>query len=345
MLAAEGLHRPAREQVRILPVDCWLNARSALSRLGAAPGGGPPSARHAALLPGRGAAGGAERQAAAAGSYHRGAPLGEAWRSATTGSLQHRSAVERTAIDPLMRAAPVLEGEGPGGRDHAETVHEAAPLPFPRQPQPASRVTPPQVHAPTKELVLASRCEKQPPGLKGYAPAGGDTKPLDLIAPADGPWPVNCAELPELCEVVKKVAVGRAVMAAVLPRPRGGAAARRRLLTPPRGHRSPTRTSCRCSASSSTSSKRSACRTSSSSRSTSGQSSSSTGEAAPRTGAACAREAAARTTTRPRRSNSRFWPRCCRCGVAAPPCREGRCGEIWGEMWRPAARGGPSRGD
>uniref|UniRef100_A0A0D3IKE5 Nucleotide-diphospho-sugar transferase domain-containing protein n=1 Tax=Emiliania huxleyi (strain CCMP1516) TaxID=280463 RepID=A0A0D3IKE5_EMIH1 len=45
--------------------------------------------------------------------------------------------------------------------------------------------------------------------------AGGDTKPLDLIAPADGPWPVNCAELPELCEVVKKVAVGRAVMAAV----------------------------------------------------------------------------------------------------------------------------------
>ena len=110
MLAAEGLHRPDREQVRILPVDCWLNARSALSRLGAAPGGGPPSARHAALLPGRGAAGGAERQAAAAGSYHRGAPLGEAWRSATTGSLQHRSAVERTAIDPLMRAAPVRRG-------------------------------------------------------------------------------------------------------------------------------------------------------------------------------------------------------------------------------------------
>lgn len=67
-------------------------------------------------------------------------------------------------------------------------------------------------HAPTRQLVLRSRCAKT------ATDARPDTRPLNLIAPAGTAWPIHCDDDDNsraLCAVVRRVAVDRAVMAAV----------------------------------------------------------------------------------------------------------------------------------
>jgi len=173
---------PAHDQVsrvgasvRAFTTNCWLNARSALALLSSQRTTAAAATRYAALLPGRNA-GGAERQAAAAGSFYRGEALGSSWsEGGANEKLEPRWKLERTLIDPMMRRQWQFE--------------------------------------PTKSLVLKTKCAKLQPDVRR------DTRPLNWVAPPDSAkWPVNCGASDNsraLCEVVKKVAVDRAVMAAV----------------------------------------------------------------------------------------------------------------------------------
>ena len=53
-------------------------------------------------------------------------------------------------------------------------------------------------------------------GCKPELPQGGAPRKLDLIAPADSPdWPVDCVGHEELCDILRRVAVNREVLAAV----------------------------------------------------------------------------------------------------------------------------------
>ena len=175
--------------VRVLPVGCWLPARSAWARLPA--WGGPPPA---ALLVGRhepppadigadlslnmasavvsgllreSAGASAARQRSAVDYFHRGAPLGAEWSS-----LGYRLPSRwNSDVDPLMA--------------HARRVEA------------------------TKDLALTSKCARRPL-------ADGPRRPLRHVAPPGGPWPVGCggANGP-MCAVLRAVAIERAVMTAV----------------------------------------------------------------------------------------------------------------------------------
>jgi len=138
-------------------------------------GRGTPSTRYAGLLPGRNGAVAEARQAAAVAAYHKGEALGDAWSEAGT----------------TTRNPPRWQLE----RTSIDPLMR-------RQVS----------HGVTKRLVLRSHCSKSDPDLHS------DTRPLNFIAPAGAKWPINCEEDDNsraLCEVVRRVAVGRAIMAAV----------------------------------------------------------------------------------------------------------------------------------
>ena len=162
--------------VRVLSTECWLHERVALSRLVPKAGGRAFGQRPAALLPGRGVSGGGARQREAFEHYHRGNGLGGDGSSWVA------------AHQPLLPAVWTLE------RTRVDPLmgHE-------------------RVFNRTKALVLGSRCRRLvEPGREG-----SDSRPLNLLAPARGEWPINCKGFEQMCEVVRRVHKERAVMAAV----------------------------------------------------------------------------------------------------------------------------------
>ena len=187
---------------RVLPLQCWLNGRVSHATLHKR---GVEGKRPAALLAGRTSSGGssssgiggsssqcggspgnataaaAERAWAAALHFHRARPLGEPW-STVAAPLPWRHQLERTLVDPIMGAALRWEG----AREAAVQTHCNATM----------RASPQQ-----RRLTTLSR-------------------PLNYLAdPASSAWPINCAAngniSMELCAVVSRVAVNRAVMSAV----------------------------------------------------------------------------------------------------------------------------------
>ena len=198
--------------VRILNLGCWLNARVALSMMSRL-GRGTPSTRYAGLLPGRNGAVAEARQAAAVAAYHKGEALGDAWSEAgTTTRNPPRWQLERTSIDPLMRRQVCTRTCLPtkGGARHLPGARSI--LLSPTVSNFTSNRAVQVSHGVTKRLVLRSHCSKSDPDLHS------DTRPLNFIAPAGAKWPINCEEDDNsraLCEVVRRVAVGRAIMAAV----------------------------------------------------------------------------------------------------------------------------------
>jgi hypothetical protein len=108
--------------VRVLSLGCWLNARVSLAKMGAM-GHGQPATRFAALMPGRGVAGAEVRQAAAAAAFYRGEALGGSWPAAGVGErLTPRWQLERTAVDPLMRAPVRLRPRDKEGGENSSAI-------------------------------------------------------------------------------------------------------------------------------------------------------------------------------------------------------------------------------
>ena len=203
-------------KLRVLDAECWLHERMSTTRIRA-----PVAyARPAVLLPGRGvygsgsgglagailgSVGGASgddggtlcRQRSALAHYHRGEPLASCWALDSSVKLNPVWTLERTRIDPLM--------------GHVLTIDR------------------------NKQRVLGSKCKRLPPAHSLSAPSspasgggnggsigdggsggGGDTRALNLLVdPQAAEWPVNCGKQAALCEVVRRVAKDRAVMAAV----------------------------------------------------------------------------------------------------------------------------------
>ena len=172
---------------RVLHTSCWLNGRVAHSRLLEMSSSGK---RPAAVLVGRTIrtmhGGAAERAHAVVEHYHRGSsPLGPSW-SDVKRALPNRHGIERTRIDPLM----------------------GAPLKW----------------SYAKEFALKTKCTSTEPPRNDR---GGHMlrRSLHWLAPVDenaverAPWPINCDTASVgLCEVVKRVAINRAVMASVANR-------------------------------------------------------------------------------------------------------------------------------
>lgn len=166
---------------RVLHPDCWLHGRSAHATLAERAAADPSAARRPAVLfVGRtgDAAAAVERARAAVAHYHSGEPsLGPSW-SRVSRPLPWRHQVERTRVDPIM----------------------GAPLEW----------------SSARDAATRTRCGGTVPPLDERL--GTDLRrPLNwLVPPSSDAWPVNCVGAAEaLCAVVRRVAVGRAVMAAV----------------------------------------------------------------------------------------------------------------------------------
>lgn len=172
--------------VRVMHIDCWLSARVAAHKLARLARGsgilGSGGARPAALFPGRSmpVQEAARRQQSAIRWFHRGEPISGGW--AARPSLPHRFVLEKKRLDTIM-VEPLQQNQ-------------------------------------TKELVLRSKCHKVPlassatvHGLGGAHLVG--PRRLRLLVERGASWPTNCREHQQLCSIVERVAIDRAVMAAV----------------------------------------------------------------------------------------------------------------------------------